>query len=145
MYDAAGEADVNQAIADFALGCAPRLQRTLEGVAVTLAASGSNWMAEQWLERYLRNREPLLLTSNSLFQFNLPTASTGVDRIVELLQRIGSIHILQAARETPPEYDDEGRRLSMDAWATFNGGIINLEVAELIWMCAGTGDTSRSV
>jgi len=145
MYDAAGEADVNQAIADFALGSAPTLQHTLEEYAETMAASGSNWMAEQWLERYLRNREPLLLTSNSLFQFNLPTASTGVDRIVELLQRIGSIHILQAARETPPEFDDEGRRLSMDAWATFNGGIRTPEVEEDIWMRAGTGATYRSV
>src|SRR5699024_4710284 len=108
--DASDEAEVNQAIADFAIGQAPALQQTLQEYAQVTAETGSNWMAEQWLERYLRNREPLLLTTNTTYQLHLPTASTGVDRVVELLQRIGSIHITQAKRGTPEEFNAAGQR-----------------------------------
>ena len=83
VLNAEAEADMNQAIADFAIGPAPALQQTLEQYAETMAESGSNWMAEQWLEQYLRVRQPLLLTSNVTFQLNLVTASTGVERVVE--------------------------------------------------------------
>ena len=145
VYDAEGEAAVNQAIADFVIGSAPTLQQTLEEYAEAVAKSGSNWMAEQWLEHYLKVREPLLLTSNVTFQLNLPTASTGVDRVVELLQRIGSIHILQATRDTPPEYDGRGQRMSMDAWADLNGGIRTPAVDTDVWMRAGTGATYRTI
>lgn len=140
-----GEAEVNQAIADFTLGHAPQLQRALEGYAANMAATGSNWMAEQWLETYLANREPLLLTANVTFQLNLPTAATGVDRIVELLQRIGAVHILQAKRATPEEINARGQRMSMDAWADFNGGIRTPTDDVDVWMRAGTGATYRTI
>ena len=145
LYDPEGEADVNQAIADLMMGYAPALQQTLEDYAATMAESGSNWMAEQWMEHYLTNREPLQLTTNATYQLNLTTVATGVDRIVELLQRIGSIHILQAKRATPAELDLHGRRLSMDGWAAFNGGIRTPAIAEDLWMRAGTGPTYRTI
>ena len=145
VLDANGEANVNQAIADFAIGQAPALQQTLEEYAQAMAETGSNWMAEQWLEHYLKVREPLLLTSNVTFQLNLPTAATGVDRVVELLQRIGAVHILQARRKTPQEVDARGQRLSMDAWADFNGGIRTPAPAVDVWMRAGTGATYRTI
>lgn len=145
MLDAEAEAEVNQAIADFATGQAPALQQTLEEYAQSTAESGSNWMAEQWLERSLKNRQPLLLTSNVTYQLNLPTESTGVDRVIELLQRIGTIHILQAKRDTPAEYDADGHRLSMDAWAAFNGGIRTPKPDEDLWVRAGTGATYRTI
>lgn len=145
IYDADGEAAVNQAVADFAIGQAPALQQTLEDYAAAMAESGSNWLAEQWLEHYLRVREPLLLTSNVTFQLNLPTATTGVDRVVELLQRIGAVHILQARRKTPQEVDARGQRLSMDAWADFNGGIRTPAPEVDVWMRAGTGATYRTI
>ena len=145
VLDAEAEADMNQAIADFAIGPAPALQQTLEQYAETMAESGSNWMAEQWLEQYLRVRQPLLLASNVTFQLNLVTVSTGVERVVELLQRIGAIHILQAKRQTPQEYNARGQRVSMDGWADFNGGIRTPGVEEDLWMRAGTGATYRTI
>ena len=145
MYGPEGEAEVNQAIADLMMGYAPQLQQTLEDYAATMAETGSNWMAEQWMERYLTNREPLQHTTNATYQLNLPTVSTGVDRIVELLQRIGSIHILQAKRATPQELDLQGRRLSMDGWVEFNGGIRTPAIDEDVWMRAGTGPTYRTI
>lgn len=145
LYDAVTEGQINQTIADFVLGPAPALQDTLEEYADATAATGSNWMAEHWLEQYLRGREPLLLTTNSTYQLNLPTAATGVDRVVELLYRIGSIHVLQARRETPEEYNDRGERVSMDGWATFNGGIRTPTVDEDLWVRAGTGATYRTI
>ena len=145
LYDPEGEADVNQAIADLMMGHAPALQQTLEDYAATMAESGSNWMAEQWIERYLTNRAPLQLTTNATYQLNLPIAATGIDRIVELLQRIGSIHILQAKRATPEERDALGRRMSMDGWAEFNGGIRTPAIDEDLWMRAGTGPTYRTI
>ena len=145
VLNAEAEADVNQAIADFAIGPAPALQQTLEQYAEMMAESGSNWMAEQWLEQYLRVRQPLLVASNVTFQLNLVTASTGVERVVELLQRIGAIHILQAKRQTPQEYNAWGQRVSMDGWADFNGGIRTPAVEEDKWMRAGTGATYRTI
>lgn len=145
VLDASDEADVNQAIADFAIGQAPALQQTLEEFAQAMAETGSNWMAEQWLERSLRNRDPLLLSTNVTYQLRLPTASTGVDRVVELLQRIGSVHILQAKRETPEELDADGQRVSMDPWAAFNGGIRTPRPDEDLWIRAGTGATYRTI
>src|SRR5699024_12527467 len=88
---------------------------------------------------------PLLLTSNVTFQLNLVTASTGVERVVELLQRIGAIHILQAKRQTPQEYNARGQRVSMDGWADFNGGIRTSGIEEDQWMRAGTGATYRII
>lgn len=145
VLDASDEADVNQAIADFAIGQAPALQQTLEEYAQAMAETGSNWMAEQWLERSLRNRDPLLLSTNVTYQLRLPTASTGVDRVVELLQRVGSVHILQAKRETPEELDADGQRVSMDPWAAFNGGIRTPRPDEDLWIRAGTGATYRTI
>ena len=145
VLDAAGEADVNQAIADFAIGVAPALQQTLEEYAQTLSQSGSNWMAEQWLERALQNRQPLLLSSNVTYQLNLPTEATRARRVVELLQRIGTIHIQQAKRATPEELNAQGQRLSMDGWACFNGGIRTPAADEDVWMRAGTGATYRTI
>ncbi|GAA4105851.1 choline/carnitine O-acyltransferase [Enteractinococcus coprophilus] len=145
LYGPEGEADVNQAIADLMMGHAPALQQTLEEYAATMTEAGSNWLAEQWMERYLTNREPLQLTTNVTYQLNLSTAATGVDRIVELLQRIGSIHILQAKRATPAELDVQGRRMSMDGWAEFNGGIRTPAIDEDLWMRAGTGPTYRTI
>lgn len=145
LYDLEGEADVNQAIADLMMGYAPALQQTLEDFDTTMAETGSNWMAEQWMERYLTNRNPLQLTTNATYQLHLPTAGAGVDRIVELLQRIGSIHILQARRATPAELDVQGRRMSMDGWAEFNGGIRTPGIDEDLWMRAGTGATYRTI
>ena len=145
LYGPEGEADVNQAIADLMMGYAPALQQTLEDYAATMAETGSNWMVEQWMERYLTNRAPLQLTTNATYQLNLPTAATGVDRIVELLQRIGSIHILQAKRATPAELDLQGRRMSMDGWTEFNGGIRTPAIDEDLWMRAGTGPTYRTI
>src|SRR5699024_8236281 len=136
VLDASDEADVNQAIADFAIGQAPALQQTLDEYAQAMAETGSNWMAEQWLERSLRNRDPLLLSTNVTYQLRLPTASTGVDRVVELLQRVGSVHILQAKRETPEELDADGQRVSMDPWAAFNGGIRTPRPDEDLWIRA---------
>src|SRR5699024_2187152 len=109
------------------------------------AETCSNCMDKQWLEHYLKGREPLLLTYNARFQLNLPTAATGVDRVVELLQRIGAVHILQARRKTPQEVDARGQRLSMDAWADFNGGIRTPAPAVDVWMRAGTGATYRTI
>jgi len=43
VYDADGEAHVNQAIADFMLGHGPQLQQTLQDFAQASAESGSNW------------------------------------------------------------------------------------------------------
>ncbi|WP_022870408.1 choline/carnitine O-acyltransferase [Yaniella halotolerans] len=145
VLDASGEADVNQAIADFAIGQAPVLQQTLEEYGQALSASGSNWMAEQWLEHALRNRQPLLLSSNVTYQLNLPTDATRSRRVVELLQRIGAIHIQQAKRATPEELDADGRRLSMDSWACFNGGIRTPAADEDLWMRAGAGATYRTI
>ena len=145
VLDAAGEAAVNQAIADFAIGQAPALQQTLEEYAEATAETGSNWMAEQWLESYLSDREPLLLNTSVTFQLNLPTESTGVDRVVELLQRIGSIHILQAKRATPAEVNARGQRMSMDGWANFNGGIRTPASDVDLWTRAGSGATYRSI
>lgn len=145
LLDASAEAEVNQAISDFAIGQAPALQQTLNEYASAMAETGSNWMAEQWLEHYLTNRGPLLLSTNVTYQLNLPTQTTGVERVVELLQRIGRIHIVQATRDTPPEVDADGQRLSMDAWAAFNGGIRMPGVDEDRWVRAGTGATYRTV
>jgi len=145
LYDPEGEADVNQALADFMMGFAPALQQTLEDYAGAMAVSGSNWLAEQWLERYLRNRQPLQATTNVTYQLNLSTGTTGVERIVELIQRIGSIHILQARRATPAELDTQGRRLTMDPWVEFNGGIRTPALGEDLWMRAGTGATYRTI
>lgn len=145
VLDANGEAEVNQAIADFAIGQAPALQQTLEEYAQAVAETGSNWMAEQWLERSLQNRQPLLLSSNMTYQLNLPTSATGAQRVVELLQRIGATHIQQAKRATAEELDADGQRLSMDGWAAFNGGIRTPAPVEDIWMRAGTGATYRTI
>lgn len=145
LLDPAEASGLNQSIADFVHDHAPALQQTLEEYAATMTESGSNWMAEQWLERYLNNRDPLLLTDNVTYQLNLPTESTGIERIVELLQRIGSIHILQAKRDTPAEVDPKGRRMSMDSWADFNGGIRTPADEVDIWMRAGTGATYRTI
>jgi len=145
LYDAATEGQINQTIADFVIGPAPALQDTLEEYAEVMADAGSNWMVEHWLELYLRGRDSLLLTTNATYQLNLPTASTGVDRIVELLYRIGSVHVLQARRDTPAEYNDRGERVSMDGWATFNGGIRTPRVDEDLWVRAGTGATYRTI
>jgi len=145
VLDANGEANVNQAIADFAIGQAPALQQTLEEYAQALSESGSNWMAEPWLERALQNRQPLLLSSNVTYQLNLPTEATRARRVVELLQRIGAIHIQQAKRATPEEVNVAGQRLSMDGWACFNGGIRTPAADEDLWMRAGTGATYRTI
>ena len=145
VYGAAGEADVNQAIADFVMGPAPALQETLEEYAAAMAESGSSWMAEHQLEQALANREPLQLTTNATYQLDVPTTTTGTDRVVELLQRIGSVHIDQATRDTEQEYDATGRRVSMDPWAAVNGGIRTPALNQDVWMRAGTGATYRSV
>ena len=145
VLDATEEADVNQAIADFVIGPAPALQETLEAYAESMAESGSNWVAEQSLEQALQVREPLQLTSNATYQLDVPTASTGAERVVELLQRIGAIHIQQATRKTEPEYDAAGRRLSMDAWVSLNGGIRTPGVDQDVWVRAGTGAAYRTV
>ena len=50
VYGAAGEADVNQAIADFVMGPAPALQETLEEYAAAMADQGTSWVAEHQLE-----------------------------------------------------------------------------------------------
>src|SRR5699024_2428326 len=65
--------------------------------------------------------------------------------VVELLQRIGAIHILQAKRQTPQEYNAWDQRVSMDGWADFNGGIRTPGVEEDLWMRAGTGATYRTI
>ncbi|GAA4479817.1 hypothetical protein GCM10023190_23580 [Enteractinococcus fodinae] len=145
VLDATQEADVNQAIADFVIGPAPALQETLEQYADSMADFGSNWMAEQWLEQALQVRDPLQLASNATYQLDVPTASSGAERVVELLQRIGAVHIQQATRQTEPEYDATGRRLSMDAWVSFNGGIRTPEVDQDVWVRAGTGAAYRTV
>ncbi len=145
VLDATDEAEANQAIADFAIGQAPVLQQTLEEYSQAMAATGSNWMAEQWLKRSLQNREPLLLSSNATYQLNLPTSVTAAPRVVELLQRIGAIHIQQAKRATAEELGADGQRLSMDGWADFNGGIRTPAPDEDIWMRAGTGATYRTI
>lgn len=145
VLDASAEADVNQAIADFAIGPAPALQETLEAYADSMAESGSNWMAEPWLEQALQVRDPLQLTSNATYQLNVPTVSSGADRVVELLQRIGTVHIHQATRKTEPEYDADGRRLSMDAWVSLNGGIRTPKIDQDVWVRAGTGAAYRTV
>lgn len=145
VYGAAGEADVNQAIADFVMGPAPALQETLEEYAAAMADQGTSWVAEHQLERALTNRQPLQLTTNATFQLDVPTTTTGTDRVVELLQRIGAVHIQQAKRDTEPEVDADGRRLSMDAWASVNGGIRTPEAGQDVWVRAGTGATYRTV
>src|SRR5699024_11242180 len=113
VLDANGDANVNHTVADFAIGQAPALQQTLEEYAQALSESGSNWMAEPWLERALQNRQPLLLSSNVTYQLNLPTAATRARRVVELLQRIGAIHIRQAKPATPEEVNVDGQRSAM--------------------------------
>lgn len=145
VYGAAEEADVNQALADFVVGPAPALQQTLEEYATVMADSGSNWVAEHQLEQALANRDPLQLSTNTTYQLDLPTSGAGTDRVVELLQRIGAVHIKQAKRDTEEEYDDGGRRLSMDPWAAINGGIRTPALDQDVWVRAGTGATFRTV
>jgi carnitine O-acetyltransferase len=145
VYGAAGEADVNQAIADFVMGPAPALQETLEEYAAAMAAQGISWAAEHQLERALTNRQPLQLTTNATFQLDVPTTTTGTDRVVELLQRLGAIHLQQARRDIEPEVDAHGGRVSMDPWASVNGGIRSPEAGQDVWVRAGTGATYRTV
>src|SRR5699024_9058108 len=114
MLNDEAEADMNPAIADFAIGPAPALQQTLEQYAETMAESGSNWMSEQWLEQNLRVRQPLLLASNVTFKLSLVTTSNGVERDVELIQRIGENHNLQAKFQTQQKYNARGQRMSKD-------------------------------
>lgn len=57
LLDPAEASGLNQSIAGFVHGHAPALQQTLEEYAATMTESGSNWMAEQGLERYLNNRD----------------------------------------------------------------------------------------
>ena len=109
--------------ADFIETAGPRLDEALRERASQREADGTNWLADEWYAGYLTNRDSLPLTTNVGFQLNLPTAATGLDRVVEGIQRVLAVHLQAASGDLPDYVDARGNRITQDQWFVFAGGL----------------------
>lgn len=123
IADAPTLATTERAIRDFATSPGPELQQTLRDFATERDAANSNWLADRWLRDYLSVRTPLQLATNVGFQINLPTASTGIDRAVEVIRIFARLHLLQSAGRMPEERDARDQPIDSAQWRCFNGAL----------------------
>ena len=109
--------------ADFEATTGPRLDEALRERAAQREAEGTNWLSDEWYSSYLSNRGSLPLTTNVGFQLNLPSEASGLDRVVERIQRVLAVHLQAASRDLPEYVDARGNRITQDQWFVFAGGL----------------------
>lgn len=86
-------------------------------------STATNWLSDEWYYSYLSNRGSLPLTTNVGFQLNLPSEASGMDRVVERIQRVLAVHLQAASGDLPEYVDVRGNRITQDQWFVFAGGL----------------------
>lgn len=110
----------------FLTGAGPKLDAALRERAETRAAHGTNWLHDEWYSGYLTVREPLTLSTNVAFQLALPLESSpsghvpaGLDRAVEFIRRVATVHLQVASGNIPEDVDARGNRITLNQWFVY--------------------------
>ena len=131
--------------ADFVETAGPRLDEALRERASQREADGTNWLADEWYAGYLTNRDSLPLTTNVGFQLNLPSEATGLDRVVERIQRVLAVHLQAASGDLPDYVDARGNRITQDQWFVFAGGLRHPQPGQDGVLQAQAGAANREI
>lgn len=113
-------------VENFRTGAGPKLDAALRERAETRAADGTNWLHDEWYSGYLTVREPLTLSTNVAFQLALPLESSpsghvpaGLDRAVEFIRRVATVHLQVASGNIPEDVDARGNRITLNQWFVY--------------------------
>lgn len=113
-------------VENFRTGSGPKLDAALRERAETRAAHGTNWLHDEWYSGYLTVREPLTLSTNVAFQLALPLESSpsrhvpaGLDRAVEFIRRVATVHLQVASGNIPEDVDARGNRITLNQWFVY--------------------------
>lgn len=113
-------------VENFRTGAGPKLDAALRERAETRAAHGTNWLHDEWYSGYLTVREPLTLSTNVAFQLALPLESSpsghvpaGLDRAVEFIRRVATVHLQVASGNIPEDVDARGNRITLNQWFVY--------------------------
>lgn len=134
-------------VEDFRTGKGPELDAKLRERAAEREEQGVNWLHNEWYAGYLTVREPLALSTNVLFQIDLPDKDmpVGMGRAVEFIQRAAAIHLQAAAGETPEDQDARGNRITMNQWFPYAGAIRHPEPGEDVIIQTELDATNREI
>lgn len=134
-------------VEDFRTGKGPELDAKLRERAAEREEQGVNWLHSEWYAGYLTVREPLALSTNVLFQIDLPDKDmpVGMGRAVEFIQRAAAIHLQAAAGETPEDQDARGNRITMNQWFPYAGAIRHPEPGEDVIIQTELDATNREI
>lgn len=134
-------------VEDFRTGKGPELDAKLRERAAEREEQGVNWLHNEWYAGYLTVREPLALSTNVLFQIDLPDKDmpVGMGRAVEFIQRTAAIHLQAAAGETPEDQDARGNRITMNQWFPYAGAIRHPEPGEDVIIQTELDATNREI
>ena len=113
--------DPHEITADFAEEQGLLLDDALRTRAAQRESQGTNWLFDEWYSAYLTTRGPLPLTTNVGFQLSLPTGATGIDRVVERIQRAIAVHLQSASGDLPENVDARGNRITQNQWSVPEG------------------------
>lgn len=134
-------------VENFRTGKGPELDAKLRERAAEREEQGVNWLHNEWYAGYLTVREPLALSTNVLFQIDLPDKDmpVGMGRAVEFIQRAAAIHLQAAAGETPEDQDARGNRITMNQWFPYAGAIRHPEPGEDVIIQTELDATNREI
>lgn len=134
-------------VENFRTGKGPELDAKLRERAAEREEQGVNWLHNEWYAGYLTVREPLALSTNVLFQIDLPDKDmpVGMGRAVEFIQRAAAIHLQAAAGETPEDQDTRGNRITMNQWFPYAGAIRHPEPGEDVIIQTELDATNREI
>lgn len=115
-----------EVVEKFRTGAGPKLDAALRERAEKRAAHGTNWLHDEWYSGYLTVREPLTLSTNVAFQLALPLESSpsghvpaGLDRAVEFIRRVATVHLQVASGNVPEDVDARGNRITLNQWFVY--------------------------
>lgn len=131
--------------ADFAEEQGPRLDDALRTRAAQRESQGTNWLSDEWYSAYLTTRGPLPLTTNVGFQLSLPTGATGLDRVVERIQRAIAVHLQSASGDLPENVDARGNRITQNQWFVYAGGLRHPRPGEDEIIASTAGAANREI
>lgn len=130
---------------DFGATAGPRLDEKLRDRAAQREQEGTNWLSDEWYSGYLTTREPLQLTTNVGFQLQLPSQTSGLDRVVENIRRVLAVHLQAASGDLPDNVDARGNRITQNQWFVFNGGLRHPQPEEDDTLPASGDATNREI
>lgn len=123
LVDSRQRATTAQAVAHFAAGPGPRCQAALEEFAVQEQAAGRSWLSQAWLDTYLAVRTPLPLTSSVGFRIAWPAATSGLERVAEVVCAFADAHLAYLRGEVEPEVTPRGEPVDPAQWDVTAGGL----------------------